>query len=366
MLGRLICRRCGGDWDPAAPRWSCDCGGLLELEYSPCFPEKNLSQAPGSLWRYGFALPLDERVLPVSLGEGMTPMVEMNAPGGRRLQIKMDHLQPTGSFKDRGAAVMISRVRALGIREVVEDSSGNAGAAVAAYCARAGVACTVYVPESAPAAKLAQIRGYGARVEKVAGPREAASRAVRRAARTKYYAGHCVDPFFVHGTKTVAYELAEQLGWRAPATVVTPLGNGTLLLGLIRGFSELVAAEWISRMPRIVAFQTRACNPLARSFRTGEVRPAVVDLKPTVADGIAAADPVQGRHILAEMRRVGGEIRDVSEQEIRKAWREWAERGLAVEPTSAVALAGVETMAEDAGDTVVIATGHGLKAAIPG
>jgi threonine synthase len=253
---------------------------------------------------------------------------------------------------------MISRLRGLNIPAVVEDSSGNAGAAVAAYCARAGLACTVYVPASAPAAKISQIKASGARVVSVDGPREAAAVAVRKAAATVYYAGHCVDPFFIQGTKTVAYEVAEQLGWRSPQTMVAPLGNGTLVLGLIRGFDELVSAGMVKKMPRIVAFQSRACNPLVRAFSQHDTDLFVAGT--TIADGIAVSRPVLGDRILAEIRRVGGEIRDVSEKAIHKAWKQWAALGLCVEPTAAVALAGIDQI-KTGDDCVVVATGHGLK-----
>jgi len=348
----------GEGFSLTAPRWCCDCGGPLDIEFTPSIPGSGFPRAPQSLWRYRAALPLDPAVTPVTLGEGMTPMEEWKSPAGRRVWVKMDHVQPTGSFKDRGAAVMISRLRALEIPAVVEDSSGNAGAAVAAYCARGGLACTVYVPASAPAAKIAQIRAYGARVKDIDGPREAAAAAVKKAARTTYYAGHCVDPFFIQGTKTVAYEVAEQLGWRSPRIVVAPLGNGTLVLGLIRGFSELVSVGLITEMPRIVAFQSRACNPLVRAFVSHDTDLFVPGT--TLADGIAVARPVLGDRILTEIRRAKGEIRDVSEAAIQAAWKQWAVKGLSVEPTAAVALAGIDQLKVD-NDAVVVATGHGLK-----
>ncbi len=360
MTGRLICRGCGRDYPLTAPRWACDCGGLLEVDWRLRLRPGIFSDSPLSLWRYRIALPLDAAVVPVTLGEGMTPMVEMRSPGARRVWVKMDHLQPTGSFKDRGAAVMISRLRALGVQSVVEDSSGNAGAAVAAYCARGGLECTVYVPASAPQAKIAQIKAYGAHVVSVAGSREAAARAVRKAAEKTYYAGHSVDPFFVQGTKTVAYEIAEQLGWRAPRRVVVPLGNGTLFLGLTLGFTELFVNRLVAGMPRIVAFQSQACNPLCRAFRRNAADVAGIRCRESIADGIAVARPVQAQRILAAAAGVDAAIMDVSESAIHGAWEKWAALGLSVEPTAAVALAGLDQL-ENVDDTVVVVTGHGLK-----
>ena len=319
------------------------------------------------MWRYRDALPMQPGMTPVTLGEGITPLVETTF-SGRRIHLKMDHLQPTGSFKDRGASLMISRVRSLGIDSVVEDSSGNAGAAVAAYCARAGVKCSIFVPQGTPEAKCAQSKAMGAHLVRVPGSREKAAAEVRKAAKKTYYAGHCVDPFFIHGVKTVAYEICEQLEWRSPAEVVIPVGNGTLLLGLSLGLGELVAAGRIHRMPRIVAFQSSACNPLARAFNEGLREPMPVDPAPSIAEGIASGRPIQGRKILSAIAESGGEILDVPEAMILAAWKAAAAGGIFVEPTAAVALAGLTLLpkAESRnGERVVILTGHGLKSRFP-
>ncbi len=186
------------------------------------------------------------------------------------------------------------------------------------------------------------------------------------AARSAYYASHTWNPFFLHGTKTFAYEVAEQLGWKSPDVLILPAGNGTLVLGSFIGFRELVNATIVERLPRIVAVQSLACSPLYEAFTRGsdEVRP--VSGAPTIAEGIAIADPVRGKQILDAIRSSGGDMIAVSEEEIVAATKEIARQGFFIEPTAGATVAGVrrylETSPKD--ETIVsVLTGHGLKAA---
>jgi len=205
-MAHLLCTQCLTEYPVSSPRWKCDCGGLLDLSFTPVFPREQILSRPPSLWRYREALPIarDEDIL--TFNEGFTALVPFRL-GGREILVKQDHLFPSGSYKDRGAAVMVSQARALGVTEVVEDSSGNAGCAVAAWCARAGIACEIYVPESTSVEKTAQIEMYGAALVRVPGTREDTARAVLHAAQAKYYASHSWNPFFFHGTKTWAFEV---------------------------------------------------------------------------------------------------------------------------------------------------------------
>ena len=227
----LVCRRCGRVWARSERGWRCRCGGLFDLQGPRADP---LSPAPKwSLWRYSSSLPCSgERV---TLGEGLTPLVPVR-PG---LWCKLDYVMPTGSFKDRGATVLMSVAAGLGVERVVADSSGNAGRSVAAYAARAGMAAEVYVPESTSPVRVAAVEGLGARVVVVAGDRAAAGEAARSAAEETgaWYASHVYRPEFAHGVKTLAFELHEQLDG-PPGTVVVPAGNGSLVLGLWLGFRE--------------------------------------------------------------------------------------------------------------------------------
>jgi threonine synthase len=316
-----------------------------------------LGQRPPGIWRYREALPVSGS--PVTLGEGMTPLVPARDGG---LLFKVESANPTGSFKDRGAAVLLTALAAAGVREAVEDSSGNAGAAIAAYSARAGLAASIYVPEATSVAKVAQIEAYGARVFRVAGTRDDVARAAQSAPGT--YASHCWSPAFFHGTKTLAYELWEQLGGRAPDWVVAPVGHGTLLLGLALGFRELCEAGAIARGPRLVAVQAAACAPLA-----GAALGLPEGAGQTLAEGIRIWRPVRAPEIRAAVEECDGRWMVVPEPEIRAAWRRLGREGLFVEPTAAVAPAAAWRLLADGGlapdaTVVVPLTGHGLKVGV--
>ena len=168
------------------------------------------------------------------MGEGFTPLEEIELDGHRVL-LKIDYLFPTGSYKDRGATVLISKVKELGIRKVVEDSSGNAGSAIAAYCAKAGIECEIYVPQATSPEKLVQIQAYGATLKRVEGSREKTAEVAMGAASKFYYASHCWNPFFLHGTKTFAFEIWEQMDGKVPDVLILPVGHGTLFWEPISG-----------------------------------------------------------------------------------------------------------------------------------
>jgi threonine synthase len=363
-MGHLYCRACATTYALNEPIWRCACGGLLDIAWKATIDPARIATRAPSLWRYREALPIADDAAIVSLGEGFTPLIEERLDG-RPVWLKLDHLFPSGSYKDRGATVLVSQVKALGLRHVVEDSSGNAGSAIAGYCARAGIACDIYVPADTSAGKLAQIEGYGARLHRVPGSREDAARAVWQAAQSCYYASHTWNPFFLQGTKTWAYEVCEQLGWRAPEAVVLPVGNGTLLLGAYLGFRDLIEAGMTDTMPRLVGVQAAACAPLATAYANGVTVPAAVATSPTLAEGIAIAEPVRGSQILEAVRASGGTILAVSEVEIVSALRHMHRRGFYIEPTAAATIAGLRRyLAESAGDGVIVSTltGHGLKA----
>ena len=364
-MSQLVCSTCRATYPLNDVRWKCDCGGALDIEFAPLFDRKQIKSRKPTMWRYREALPLDSDANIVSLGEGFTPLVEMDFDG-RTVLIKQDQLFPTGSYKDRGAALLISKVKELGVQRVVEDSSGNAGCAVAAYCARAGVACEIFVPEDTAAAKLAQITAYGATLKKVPGSREDTARAALRAAAGRYYASHSWNPFFFHGTKTFAFEVCEQLGWKSPGTVIVPVGNGTLLLGCAIGFRELLGAGVIDRMPKLVGVQSANCAPLHRAFKDGADAVPHIEKTPTIAEGIAIAEPARGMQVVEAVRRSGGEFVIVDDAEIEAALKDTCGKGFYIEPTSAATIAGVKkhVAGSNDGDTVLsVFTGHGLKAA---
>ena len=263
MLAILSCRSCHLEYNIHEPIWQCSCGGLLDIQVDHDFQREDINTK--NLASGDIKMLSRSKDATVSLGEGMTPLLTLQI-GGREVLVKQDHLFPTGSYKDRGASVLISQVKSLGIRQVVEDSSGNAGCAIAAYCAKAGIGCDIYVPKDTAPAKLAQILSYGATLHKILGSREDTAAAVMEAAQTHYYASHSWNPFFFQGTKTFAYEVCEQMDWQAPDIVVLPVGNGTLLLGAYIGFKELVNSGIIHRIPCLIGVQAEGCAPLAKAF----------------------------------------------------------------------------------------------------
>lgn len=315
------------------------------------------------MWRYREALPIEADEHIISFDEGFTPLVQEQF-AGKQVLLKQDHLFPSGSFKDRGASVLISKVHELGIHHVVEDSSGNAGAAIAAYCAKGGIACDIYVPQKTAESKLQQILQYGALLHRVPGTREDTAQAIRPAAQTTYYASHCWNPYFFHGTKTCIFEIVEQLGWTAPDTLFLPVGNGTLLYGTYLGVCELHREQIIETLPRIIGVQTERCAPLASIWNHKHTTVKTTRCADTIADGIAIETPVRSADIIRAVQQTHGEIITVSEGEINNALHELLHRGYCVEPTSAVALAGFmnyHRTLQPEEQVVIPLTGHGLK-----
>jgi threonine synthase len=359
----LVCTKCGDKYSVKDPVWKCFCGGLLDLEFTPLFDRRAITARPYSMWRYREALPLEDDRNLITFGEGYTPLTPFKL-GGREILVKQDQLFPSGSYKDRGAALLISKAKELGIKEVVEDSSGNAGCAVAAWCARAEIACQIFCPASTSPGKTAQIEMYGAQLVLVPGSREDTSRAVLAAAATHYYASHSWNPFFFHGTKTWAYEVWEQLGWQAPDTVILPAGNGTLLLGAYIGFKELLAAGETHKMPKIVAVQSENSAPLAKAFRENLDYVPAIQKKETLAEGIAIAEPVRGMQIVQAVRETGGDFMTVSDAEVEASLVELSRQGAYIEPTSAATTAAAAHYLVNKPDVelaVTVFTGHGLK-----
>jgi len=362
-MNQLICQKCKATHSLNDPRWKCDCGSVLDIEFKTVFDFDKISQRKSTMWRYREAIPIQDDANIVSFDEGFTPLTEVNFDG-KAVLMKQDQLFSTGSFKDRGASVLISKVKELGIKEVVEDSSGNAGSAISAYCAKAGIDCHIFVPEDTAAGKVAQIQLYGAKLKKVHGSREDTAQAVWQAAEKVYYASHSWNPFFFHGTKTIAFEVCEQLDWKSPDTIILPVGNGTLLLGAHIGFSELLQAEIIAKIPKIIAVQSENCAPLYWAFRENLAEIPTIDKKETLAEGIAVAEPVRGKQIVNAVKQSKGNFIVVSDSEIKKAVIEICRKGYYIEPTSAAAIAGVRKYLPQSNAAEVIVsvfTGHGLK-----
>ena len=360
---RYFCTICGETYSLGEPRWRCDCGGPLELS-SPPASLADIGQERSAVWRYAALLPPVAEDARVSLGEQPTPLILTDL--GARL--KLDYLLPSGSYKDRGAAVLASRLADLGVKDIVLDSSGNAGAAMSTYCAAAGIACRVFVPVRNSRGKLAQIAAVGGVLQPVAGERRDATRAAMAAGESSFYASHNWSPDFGAGLATVAFEIWEQLGQRAPTSVLAPCGNGGIVLGLYRGFDALMRGGLIDKLPPLIAVQATAFDSVAHAFANGLAEPVPRWAgHATLAEGIACELPVRGRQVLDAIRGSSGTAMAVGEEEIKAAALRLADSGFYVEATAAVGFAGLMRLrghgaSGPAGDdAVVVLSGAGLK-----
>ncbi len=369
------CHSCGRAFPATPDTWRCECGGALDFADPPRPAEPS---PPGAvdrdrgLWAFEDFLPVERNV---TLGEGWTPLVDA---GEWNAAFKLEYLFPTGSFKDRGAATTVSQALELGVDCLLEDSSGNAGHAIATYAARAGLDAAIYVPADAKPSKVRAIERTGADIVRVEGDRRAVTEACvaaleapsgptagsgRERDRTTWYASHAWQPAFLAGTATVAMELTVQRGWSVPDVVVTPLGHGTLFLGAYRGFRALLDAGWIDRLPRLVGVQAAGTAPVVAA-RHGE--PAAAGDN-DAADGIQIREPARREEILAAIDRTGGTAVAVDRASTQETLDRLHRTGLYVEPTCAVGPAALPELRErgvvEAGDDVVVAlTGSGLKA----
>jgi threonine synthase len=324
-----------------------------------------IATGEASLWRYCAALALAGPPR-VSLGEGWTPLVLRDWQGAK-IHLKLESQMPTGSFKDRGTAVMINHLIEVGVGPIHEDSSGNAGASLATYAAAAGIPCRIFVPAAAPRGKLVQIAAAGADLRPIPGTRQDVSEAALAAVGASFYASHNWQPFFIEGTKTLAFELWEQLGFRVPDNILVPTGYGSNILGLDRGFDELEKTGEVSARPRLFAVQAANCAAFAAAWAAGEDKFAPFAVSPTVADGIATPKPIRIAEVLRALRRSMGGVVAVAEEEIAPALAVLGRQGLFVEPTAATAAAALGRLLADGTictdqTTVVVLTGSGLKA----
>lgn len=360
---KFICRNCNREYPEDELRWRCDCGGYLMADYSAPISKEDIKADRFNMWRYDTAYPISYEELSVTFNEGLTPLVKVpDSPC--RLRAKMDNLMPTGSFKDRGTVMVVNYLLKHGVTQITEDSSGNAGASVAGYCALGKIDCEIYIPKGTSYGKTVQIRSYGAKVHEVEGTREDVAAAAQK--RSRSYAGHNWHPLFIEGTKSLAYELWEQNHFEAPENIVAVAGNGSTILGLYYGFKNLLDNRQIEKMPRLFAVQALNCNPIYRMYK------GIADGQPfakTVAEGIALAAPNKGMLVVNAVRDTGGEVLCADESEIVAALKETAAQGFFVEPTSATAYAGIKQLAARGvlgrqDDVIMIVSGNGLKASV--
>lgn len=357
----LFCQRCHQKYLLNDNRWKCACGGMLDISFNATFNLEKIKASKPTLWRYREAIPIDNDDNIISFDEGFTPLIDMKI-NNKRLFIKLDQLFITGTYKDRGASVLISKIKELGIQKIIEDSSGNAGSAIAAYCAKAGIDCNIYVPESTSVAKVTQIENYGAILHKIAGSRKQTADVAAKAAEFSYYASHYRNPFFFQGTKTFAFEIWEQLNFNVPDTVLIPTGNGTLFIGTYLGFKDLLNNNLINKIPKLVAIQSDKCDPIYQMFTQNLNELPSIDQKPILAEGIGITNPLRVKQIIDIIKETSGYVMTVSDDEINKALKDIATQGLFVEPTSASSIAAFNKYNMSKNEIIVLPiTGHGLK-----
>lgn len=358
------CERCGASEPLDTYEWRCpSCGGAFEIGSGPALDVDDIVHDDATLWRYASVLPVPGACR-VSCGEGMTPLLK-GTLAGYDVLLKNDSLLPTGSFKDRGASVLVAHLRRTGVRRVIVDSSGNAAAAMAGYCAAAGIDCTVYAPSSTSMGKLTQSKAFGATIVLVDGNRDAVASAAQEAAardRSARYASHNWNAIFVEGVKTWAIEVWEQLGRRLPRAIFSPAGGGSAFVGAHRGFGAIGGT-----LPAHVACQPAACAPIARAVE--RIADTIEPVTPgdTIAEGTRIGSPARQIQILRAVRESGGWAQAVSETQIIRAMRDLWSQGIYVEPTAAVGAAAFIDAVESGRlaqteDVVILLTGTGLKA----
>jgi len=342
------------------------CSEPLDVKLDFNFEPDKIRTGNYSLWRYEQFFPYAQEREKITLSEGWTPLVRFSD----NVYVKLESANPTGSFKDRGSTVLFSALHEL-IREaggyISEDSSGNAGASMAAYAARAGLNARIYVPESVAGPKFNQIQFYGAQVTKVSGGRARVTEEAQKMEKRKFYVGHILHPLFRDGMRSLAYELLEQFGWSVPERIYLPVSAGTLLLGLISGFKHLSDSGGIDSLPNIVACQTQQVSPLYHLFKGLKYNPP--ETVTSIADALVSVKPPLLDMMVNRLKEVKGDAVMVGEDEIIEAFLELARSGFFVEPSSAVAFAGYKkqlrtNVISKENKVVIVLTGNGLKTTV--
>jgi threonine synthase len=364
---RVRCYDCGHEAELDLGTWRCTCGGAWEPIGLPAFDPGHIHLTDFTIWRYGQMLGLDVVAPHQQMGVGWTPVVPVTL-AGQPVVLKLEYLMPTGSFKDRGINAMVNQLVSMGVQGMVEDSSGNAGASLAAHGARFGIPTQIFVPEYASAFKQHQIALYGIEMHKIEGSRKDTEAAAQSAVtETNAYASHAYHPAYLAGQITVAYEVWEQLGRKVPDWIVCPVAQGGQFLGFWIGFSRLKQAGLIDRMPRLVAVQSARVAPLYHAWREGLADVPPVDPSgPTLAEGVSISNPVRGKRLLEAVRNSQGLVVAIEEDEIQPAQQLIAHMGYYIEPTSALIIAAMPHLADRIRDDALVLlplTGSGLKGA---
>lgn len=375
---RLVCSACDEQRRGDELASTCSkCGQPFLVEYDGAAPRLRDLAARWDMWRYAPLMPLQEDELPVTLGEGATPLIDLPAAarltGVRRVWIKEEGLNPTGSFKARGMSAAVTRARGFGCNGLVVPTAGNAGAALAAYGAAAGMKVRVYAPRDTPLNILNTIRTFGAELCLVDGHIGHAGKAAREfAAASGYFDVSTLrEPYRIEGKKTMGLELAEQFGWQSlPTHIIYPTGGGTGLIGMWKVFRELQSIGWIAAdlpLPKMIVAQAADCAPIVRAHAAGADRATPWENPSTHAAGLRVPAPLGDRLILRAVRESGGDAMAVDEDRIRSA-TSWlaSESGIDAAPEGGCALAALQALTHDGripgdAEVVVFNTGSGAS-----
>jgi len=365
------CSRCGEKIAPEGPQSLCPkCQGPLYVRYdlkeiAKNFRPKSVAGREPNMWRYREVLPDAE---PVSLGEGMTPMLPSRKDSGA--YIKDEGLNPTGSFKARGLSAAITMVRHYGIKKVAVPSAGNAAGALAAYAARAGVQAYIFMPKDVPIANRMECEAYGAKVTLVDGLISDCGRMVaeRKQAEGWFDISTLKEPFRVEGKKTMGYEVAEQFGWDLPEAIIYPTGGGVGLIGMWKAFDEMEQMGWIGpKRPKMIAVQSTGCAPIPKAFDEGKPVSEMWQNANTIASGLRVPKAYGDFIVLDAVRKSGGTAIAVSDQETMDCFAEWArDEGIFAAPEGAASLAAYRRLRKsgflkESDRTVLFNTGNGMK-----
>jgi len=362
---QVKCYDCGAQANFTLMDWRCSCEGGWEPANQEIFDPEEIVLNDYSIWRYGSQLGLDVTKPFKRMGVGWTPIVPVQLYN-RQVLLKLEYLLPTGSFKDRGINTMVNQLALMNVNTMVEDSSGNAGASLAAHGARFGVPTQIFIPEYASPFKKHQISLYGVEIVQVAGTRKDTESAAQAAiGRNKTYASHAYQPAYLAGQTTVAFEVWEQLGHRAPEWIICPVAQGGQFLGFWFGFNRLLKAGLIKSLPRLVAVQSAQVAPIYDAWRSGlKDVPGIQPKGPTLAEGVSISNPVRGKRLLQAVIETNGIVLAIDEEEILSAQQHLAHKGYYVEPTSALCIAGLQHLIDKIEEDAIVLlplTGSGLK-----
>jgi threonine synthase len=376
----LSCSQCSEQYEPGKLYNLCfQCGKPLLVQYNlehaaATLTRASLATRSANLWRYREVLPVEREEHVITLGEGWTPLLHARRLGEQlgmpQLYIKDESLNPTGSFKARGMAVAVSMAKEFGARKLAVPSAGNAGGALAAYAAKAGLEAHIFMPRDVPKANLIECQQYGAKVTLVDGLITDCGRLIaeRKEAEGWFEVSTLKEPYRIEGKKTMGYELAEQMDWELPDVVLYPTGGGTGLIGMWKAFDEMERLGWIgTKRPRMVTVQAEGCAPIVQAFAAGAHVGADVVNPHTVASGLRVPKALGDFLILDILRRSGGTAVSVSDAELTEAIQEiGAAEGVFTAPEGAACLPALKKLLGrgeiDANERVVLFnTGSGLK-----